>query len=88
MPQIRVEFFGLARSSAGVETADVDAASIGQAISQLSSKYPELATTCFQDGSLKPGWLFSVNGRVFTSEPADALTAGDALLLLSADAGG
>lgn len=88
MPQIRVEFFGLARSATGVETADLDATTIEQAISQLSSEFPELATTCFQDGSLKPGWLFSINGRVFTSEPTDALADGDALLLLSADAGG
>jgi molybdopterin converting factor small subunit len=88
VPQICVELFGLARSAAGVETVSLDVATIEQAISQLSSKFPELAVTCFQDRRLKSGWLFSVNGRVFTSEPTDALSDGDALLLLSADAGG
>ena len=85
---VRVEFFGLARTRAGVEAVDVDAGTLGDVVAQLSERFPVLAAACFEGGTVNRNWLFSLNGRVFTREPSAALSDGDTLLLLSADAGG
>ncbi len=88
MPNIRVEFFGVARARAGMETVELSAATIGDVIEQLTDRFPSLAETCFENADLKPGWLFSIDGRLFTRATSEQLPDGTSLQLLSADAGG
>ncbi len=88
MPRVRVEFFGLARSRSGIEAADLNAATLGDAVELLTDQFPALAETCFSGGTISSHWLFNLNGREFTRDNSTRLADGDVLLLLSADAGG
>lgn len=86
--QVRVEFFGLARTCSGVESVLLDVSTLGDVIRELSVRFPDLAGMCFDGQSVRPEWLFSLNGRTFTRDLQARLADGDLLLLLSADAGG
>jgi molybdopterin converting factor small subunit len=88
LPQIRVEFLGVARARAASESVQLEATTVGDVIEQLAERFPQLANTCFDAGSLRSGWLFSIDGRVFTRTTSEQLVEGTSLLLLSADAGG
>ena len=85
---VQVEFFGIARRRAGVESVTLDAASLREVCRQLVVQLPARSEICTDDGRLKAGFLASVNGRTFVSEPETPLRDGDAVVLLSADAGG
>ena len=85
---ITVEFYGIPRERAGVSTARVEAAQLGQVLQALASCYPRLQETCLTGGSLRPGYIASVNGRHFAADPTTPLQPGDVLLIFSADAGG
>ena len=85
---IRVEFFGVCRQRAGVASIDVDADDLRTALLEIGSQLPKFADVCIENGRLKPGYIANINGRSFTSDPATPLVSGDAILLLSADAGG
>ncbi|MBX9626947.1 MAG: hypothetical protein K2X82_24310 [Gemmataceae bacterium] len=80
---VRVEFYGLARLRAGVAGAAVEAATVADA---LAAACPGLAVV--RAGRVAPEYLLSVGGGRFTTNPDDALAAGDTLLVLGADAGG
>ncbi len=88
MSHVRVEFFGLARTRAGVEAVEMDAATLRDVLSELVVRFPNLDGLCFQDGQLSTSWLFNVNGQQFTRELDTAVGEGDSVLLMSADAGG
>ena len=85
---VRVEFYGIARQRAGVESIDVDATSLSEAIVRLTARLPRLAESCFDDQRLRSGYLANINGRTFTTNPNAPLSDGDCLMILSADAGG
>jgi len=85
---VRVEFLGLPRHRTGVAMLEVRAATLGQAIAQAARLLPQLEEICFQQGRLRPGYLASINGKTFVTDPAVALAEGDTVLVLSADAGG
>jgi sulfur-carrier protein len=85
---VRVEFYGIARRRAGVAAVEVTAATLGEVIDQLQRELPALAAACFAEGKLQPGFLANVNGQEFTSRRETPLQEGDAVLILSADAGG
>lgn len=86
---VRIEFFGIPRERAGVAAVELaDAATLGQALRLLSSRLPLLADACIDNGCLKTGYLANLNGERFTTDSAAALRPGDAVLILSADAGG
>jgi molybdopterin converting factor small subunit len=86
--RIRVEFFGIPRERAGVAAFDLEADTLAEAIRKTAAQFPQLAECCFHGDSLKFGYLANINGRKFISDPATRLHPGDALLILSADAGG
>ena len=88
MPIIRVEFFGIPRQRAGVAEGEIEADSLRAACRELSRLFPEFAAVCLNGDSLRPGFLASVNGQSFTTDPATPLKEGDSLLILSADLGG
>ena len=49
---------------------------------------PPVAEICLDGDRLKPGYLASINGRVFVTDAATRLQDGDSVLILSADVGG
>jgi len=87
-PDVRIEFLGILRARTGREHIDVQATTTGEAIDAAASMIPDLTKYCILDGWLAPGYLISVNGERFTTDPSLRLQSGDRILLLSADAGG
>ena len=86
---VRVEFFGIPRERAGVSSIELrDPATLGDALRLLSDRLPSLAESCFSNNALKSGYLANLNGERFTTDPESQLQPGDAVLILSADAGG
>ena len=88
MPVIHVEFFGIARQRARVADAEINAGTLAEVCRGLGERFPDLAASCLRGDALRPGFLASVNGESFTTDPATRLHAGDSLLILSADLGG
>jgi molybdopterin converting factor small subunit len=85
---IRIEFYGIPRKRAGVDSIDVEAATLQEALSGAVAYSPALLACCTADGRLKPGYVANVNGRTFVQDSSTPLDDGDSLLLMSADAGG
>ena len=86
--KIRVEFFGLARTRAGVAQADLEADNLHDVAAQVQSRFPELSKTCFENGRLRTGWVFNINGHSFVRDLDYSLAENDSVLLMSADVGG
>ena len=82
-----VEFLGIPRERAGIPEVEIDAETLGQVFTTLATRFPalrELITAGVLDRSIAA----NLNGDAFVSDPKTVLTAGDRLLLLSADVGG
>jgi sulfur-carrier protein len=91
--QIRIEFFGIARSRAGVsawmwEVATAEKITLDQALHAVGEQFPGLLGECIVADRPAPGYTVNLNGERFVREPYAPLQNGDCLLLLSADAGG
>lgn len=87
MFEVQVEFFGIARQLAGCESAQVEARVLADVISRISLRFPELAARCFDDGAVRPNWIFNVDGR-FVRDSSFPVSPQISILLMSADAGG
>lgn len=85
---ITVELFGIPRQRAGVAVAEAQGTRLDEVLADLARRFPHLAEACFAEGRLRSGYLANLNGSRFVSEPDTRLQPGDALLILSADAGG
>lgn len=85
---VRVEFYGIPRSRAGVDAIDVAAGSLGDVLRNLVERLPTFADECVAGNALKTGYLACVNGTQFTTDTEKTLHDGDSLLILSADVGG
>jgi len=85
---IRVEFYEGARQLAGVEALEVEAATLGEALTAAVVRCPALAPRVIDGDRLTTHWRANLNGRTFLVDPAAELQAGDTLILLSALAGG
>lgn len=88
MPSIIVEFFGVARSRAGVASVTLDADCLQEVLVQLQDQLPVLAELCIDNGELASGWLLNINGAAFTRDLNTLVNEGDSVLLMPADAGG
>ena len=90
--EIIVELFDIPRRRAGTGRVaievDGDAVSLSEVLRMLSDRFPALAATCFEGQQLRPGYLANVGGKRFLTDPDTRLRGGDALLIMSADAGG
>jgi molybdopterin converting factor small subunit len=84
---MHVEFLGVPRQRAGVAELVVEADTLGQLLTTLSTRLPALAEVIVGD-RLHPAFVANLNGDEFVSDPATALGADDHILILSADAGG
>jgi len=84
---MHVEFLGIPRERAGVSEVEIDAETLGQALTTLAARFPALREL-ITSGGLHGSVAANLNGDQFVSDPNTSLAAGDRLLLLSADAGG
>jgi molybdopterin converting factor small subunit len=82
-----VEFLGIPRARAGVAELELEAATLGQLLETLATRFPALATL-ITAGTLHPSLVANLNGDAFVTDPQTQLTKDDRVLLLSADAGG
>lgn len=83
-----IELYGVPRQRAGIDRLQVEAATLREALQAAVSLHPGLADCCTREGRLRPGYIANLNGRTFVRDDDTPLSAGDAVLLLSADAGG
>lgn len=83
-----VEFFGIPRARAGTAQTTSAGSTLAEVLDDLSRRLPALSETCFEGQRLRPGFAANLNGLRFVGDPATPLSDGDALLILSADAGG
>lgn len=82
-----VEFLGIPRARAGTSDVHVDAATLGQLLGQLATRFPGFGEL-IHDGALHPSVVANLNGEIFISDPATTLAPEDRVLILSADVGG
>ena len=82
-----VEFLGIPRVRAGVAEVEVEAATLGQLLGTLASRFPALGDL-IPAGVLHPSIAANLNGDAFVTDPATPLDKDDRVLILSADAGG
>ena len=82
-----VEFLGIPRERAGVAEVELDADTLGQALTSLVARFPALREL-ITDSGLHASIAANLNGDAFVRDPQIALTRDDRLILLSADAGG
>ncbi|MFN0197375.1 MAG: MoaD/ThiS family protein [Planctomycetaceae bacterium] len=85
---IRVEFYGIPRSRAGIEALDVHEGSLSEVLRTLGERLPRFADDCLDGSDLRSGFLACINGKQFTTDGGQTLHDGDSLLILSADVGG
>jgi molybdopterin converting factor small subunit len=85
---IRVEFYEGARTLAGVDAIEVEAATLGEALRAVVAAHPALADRVIDGDRPAAHWRASLRGDLFVDEPATALEDGDTILLVSALAGG
>jgi molybdopterin converting factor small subunit len=84
---MHVELLGLPRERAGVAELEMEADTLGQLLAALAARFPGLSEFIAVD-RLKPAFSANLNGDRFISDPDTRLTQSDAVLILSADAGG
>jgi molybdopterin converting factor small subunit len=84
---MHVEFLGIPRERAGVSEVEIDAETLGQALTTLAARFPALREL-ITAGGLHASVAANLNGDQFVRDPDTLLGANDRLLLLSADAGG
>jgi molybdopterin converting factor small subunit len=84
---MHVEFFGVPRERAGLSELELDARTLGEALTLLAARFPRLSDFVAH-GRLHPSMAANLNAAAFVSDPGTPLAADDRLLILSADAGG
>lgn len=82
-----MEFYGIPRIRAGVPQAQVEGETLGEVLTALGQQCPGFAD-CLEGERLSRDYLANVNGVRFVSEPKTELSAGDVLLIFTADVGG
>jgi molybdopterin converting factor small subunit len=85
---VRIELYGVPRLRAGVQTVDVQASTIGDALLQLQRACPQLDPDVLTDGQLNAAYVVAIDGGTLTRDPHVSLNAGDTLVLLTSQAGG
>lgn len=87
--RVTVELFGTLRLRAGRERVVVEARTVGAALLAVEAECPELAGY-LMDGSrrLRPEHRVAINGGAVTGHVASPVVDGDAVVVISAQAGG
>jgi molybdopterin converting factor small subunit len=84
---MRVEFLGIPRERAGVSEVELEAETLGQLLAVLERTFPSFGGLV-DAGRLCASLRANLNGDRFVSDPLTRFSAGDCVLILSADAGG
>ena len=85
---VTIEFYSVPRLRAGVPRTTTQATQLGEVLRELADRFPALGETCIEGNSLRSGYVASIDGRQFVTDPGTTLAEGETLLILSADAGG
>ncbi len=89
---VRVEFYGIVRQRAGTSCCeletDEDSLRLSEVLLRLERQYPVLVGDCLEHGQLRPGYLASLDGEQFVTDPDTPVSPGQSILILSADIGG
>jgi len=95
VPQsVRIELYGIPRTRAGQPrdeyvVDDQMVVSLRDVLRFLVTRYPNLSPSCVtRNGELTADCIVNLNGRRFVRSPETEIQRGDAVLILSADAGG
>jgi molybdopterin converting factor small subunit len=92
MITLEIEFFGVPRQRAGTARTALslpgEQARLADALYQLARTLPGFAACCVDGQRLCPAYIVNVGGERFVTDPDFVLHSGDALLIMSADAGG
>ena len=86
--RVMVELFGIPRLRAGVAQTEADGSNLGDVFWDLAQRFPALGEACISGRQLKAGFTANLSGKQFVTDPSTELKEGDAILLLSMDAGG
>ncbi len=90
--QVLVEFYGIPWQRAGVHRAVVEHANEGlrlvEVLRSLAEQFPQFGNECLDAAGLRPTYIANINGERFVADPNTIVRDGDALLIMSADAGG
>ena len=87
---IVVEFFGIPRLRAGVERLTLPmrkSRRLSDVLADLRVRCPEFADACLDGNRLRDGFVASIDGAFFTDQDVP-VEPGNAVLIMSADAGG
>jgi molybdopterin converting factor small subunit len=85
---VTIELYGVPRMRAGRDAVAVEAGCLGDALAALGRECPVLAPSVVDGQRLQPCYVVAINGVQFTSDAKHLLADGDAIVLLSSDAGG
>ena len=89
---LRVEFYGMARQWSGLREVGIEPAggqmTLAAALAGLAGAVPRFGEKCLVGGCLHPALVANLDGQQFVTDPATPIRNGQALLILSADAGG
>jgi molybdopterin converting factor small subunit len=85
---VTIELYGVPRMRAGRDEIAVEADCLGDALAALGRECPVLAPSVINGRRLQPCYVVAINGIQFTVDAKHPLRDGDAIVLLSADAGG
>jgi sulfur-carrier protein len=85
---VTIELYGVPRMRAGRDVVAVEAGCLGDALAALGRECPALAPSVVDGQRLRPFYVVAINGIQFTADAKHPLRDGDAIILLSADAGG
>ncbi len=89
---IRIEFYGIPRQRAKTAETVIQPCRaeirLGDVLKQLAARFPGLAETCIDQDRLRRGFTINIAGQRFVTDPETRVSAGETLLLMSADAGG
>jgi len=78
----------VARVRAGTDQIDVEGATLGDVLRAAAAACPGLVPDVILNGALTTHWRASLNGREFLASPEAPVSPGDAVIILSALAGG
>jgi molybdopterin converting factor small subunit len=85
---VTIELYGVPRLRAGRDEIAVEAVCLGDALAALGRACPVLVPSVVDGQRLRPSYVVAINGVQFTADAGHPLRDGDAIVLLSADAGG
>ncbi len=85
---VTIELYGVPRMRARRDAVTVEAGCLGDALAALGRECPVLAPSVVDGQRLQPSYVVAINGIQFTADAKHPLADGDAIVLLSADAGG